>query len=92
MITWRDEIKNALQKNGETKDDVVSIVLEKLGYPDKTEIIDIDFAMKLIFPRVCNFAMWTKKRVYFLATYDGDYWIESVPRNPDGKVIWAIGG
>lgn len=38
------------------------------------------------------FTLWTHKRVYFPCCYDGDTWVESVPRNPSDEITEFKGG
>ena len=92
MTTWKKQIDDILKAHGETMDNVVSIVFEDNYWGRVTKKNDIDFVLRQRFPSSRDFAMWTKERVYFLATYDGGYWIDSVPRNPNGKAIDPIGG
>ena len=39
-----------------------------------------------------TFTVWTETRVYFPATYDGDVWVTSVPRNPCDEAKSPVGG
>lgn len=39
-----------------------------------------------------TFTVWTKTRVYFPATYDGDVWVTSVPRDPCDWAMKPVGG
>ncbi len=39
-----------------------------------------------------TFTAWTKRRVYFPATYEGDVWVTSVPRDPCECAMQPVGG
>jgi hypothetical protein len=39
-----------------------------------------------------TFTAWTSRRVYFPATYDGDVWVTSVPRDPCDWAMEPVGG
>lgn len=43
---------------------------------------------------VCGvpFTLWTRKRVYFPACYDGSEWAQSVPRHPCNQIVGHVGG
>ena len=40
----------------------------------------------------CSFTAWGEKNVYFPCCYDGEEWIECVPRNPELSVSPHFGG
>ena len=40
----------------------------------------------------CPFTVWTRRRVYFPACYDGAEFVSSVPRNPVSKPAIHVGG
>lgn len=37
------------------------------------------------------FTAWDETLVYFLATYDGNFWIMFVPRNPCEEATYPVG-
>lgn len=84
MTTWREEISQALVSKDESWDDVVASTLndEQLyhEFNDYSGLIE-----------GCSFTLWTKKRVYFPACYDGAEWVESVPRDPCDEETHHIG-
>jgi hypothetical protein len=84
----------ALRENGETVDDLVSCVWgEEMGWHgggqgDPKKPICTDYGGT----EGPELLAHTKRWVYFWGCYDGAQWIESVPRNPTGKAIPAVGG
>jgi hypothetical protein len=85
MTTWRKEILEAMTDNGESWEDVESIAT--------TGDLDADFDGGYGVPMGAPFTLWTKRRVYFPASYEGgSEWCMSVSRNPDGIPISHVGG
>lgn len=90
MDTWRDEIDKAMQPHGETFADVVHIAAQPTDFlareaRDLTEWApdpDDDEADYASYPVHFGFTLWTARRVYFPAEYDGACWVTSVPREP----------
>lgn len=78
LTTWNIEIKSCMQIHGESFEDVESCTLTGEELDKK---FDSDYGGVKGKP----FTVWTKKRVYFPACYDGMEWCESVSRHPDGK-------
>jgi len=85
VTTWRRMIKYEMELHGETADDVVSCTLTDAE-------LDREFDAGYGGHEGASFTLWTKKRVYFPATYDGAEWVASVSRDPDGKPTEHVGG
>ncbi len=85
MTTWRKEIEEVMGPAGECWGDIVATTLteEELGQ---------QFNPGYIGAGGVPFCVWTAKRVYFPAVYDGSEWVESVSRDPDGKPVGHVGG
>ena len=75
MTTWREEITRALEDEGESWSDVVATTLSEAA-------LDKQFDSGYGTSRGARFTLWTARRVYFPAVYDGAEWVASVPRNP----------
>lgn len=84
MTTWRELISDAMSYRGETWDDVEASV----GAESFDVVFDAGYGGEEGKP----FTVWTAKRVYFPACYDGSEWCASVSRVPDGKATKHIGG
>lgn len=82
--SWRRDITSALGLNGETWDDVVGCTLDDAG-------LDREFYGGYGLIEGAPFTLWTKRRVYFPASYDGLEWVSSVSRKPDGKPTHHVG-
>jgi hypothetical protein len=83
--TWRREITERMEENGETWTDVVATTLTVLDMD--REFYD-DFG-------ACEgrpFTLWTRRRVYFPVCYDGAEWVRSVPRDPCDEMTRHAGG
>ena len=83
MATWKQLICAQMSLHNETFDDVESSTLSADDIKKET---DGGYCGGL------PFTIWTSARVYFPACYDGDQWVESVARHPDGKPTEQIGG
>lgn len=84
--SWRELISDAMDEHGDTWDDVVSSTLSDSD-------LDAGFDPNHgTFAQGRSFTLWTAKRVYFPAGYDGSEWAESVSREPDGKPTKHVGG
>jgi hypothetical protein len=84
-MNWRESITDRMADHGETWDDVESHTLTD-------EQLDAEFNGGYGCSEGCAFTVWTKKRVYFPATYDGMEWVSSVSRHPDGVATGHVGG
>lgn len=51
---------------------------------------DFDAEVNELMP--ASFTMWTHRRVYFPAHYDGQVWVDSVPRHPCRETTYPVGG
>lgn len=83
--TWRREITERMEQNGETWADLVACTLADA---DLDREFHDDFG-------ACEgrpFTLWTKRRVYFPVVYDGAEWVRSVPRDPCGEMTRHVGG
>lgn len=78
MLTRKKYLEEAMLPHDESWKDVESCTFnEKKLSIELTEKEHKDFE---------PYTLWTKKRVYFLCTYDSyETWCDSVPRNPDGS-------
>jgi hypothetical protein len=85
VSTWRKEIQEALEENGEGWGDIESITLNEYE-------LDIVFDSGYGGTEGKPFTVWTKNRVYFPAVYDGAEWVAFVSRNPDDKPTEHVGG
>ena len=57
----------------------------------RDEFLDREFYAGFGGPEGQPFTLWTHKRVYFAALYDGAEWVASVPRDPCGEVTKHVG-
>lgn len=85
LTTWRKEITELLEINGESWADVEHHTLTE-------EELDMEFYSEYGTESGKPFTLWTKDRVYFPACYDGSEWVASVPRNPCDEITRHIGG
>ena len=85
MVSWKELILKEMVYYKETWDDVISCTLSQ---DELNEKFDDMSALEEGSP----FTVWTKDRVYFPVTYDGNEDVKSVSRNPDGKPTQHIGG
>jgi hypothetical protein len=83
--TWKKLIAEAMQEQGETWEDVISTTLTP-------EELDEEFYDDYGTAEGCPFTLWTTKRVYFPAAYDGAEWVASVPRSPCDEKTRHVGG
>jgi hypothetical protein len=83
--TWRAELNKALLAMIETWADIESNTMTDAE-------MDEEFYNGYGGHEGCAFTVWTHKRVYFPAGYDGSEWVESVARHPDGHATPHIGG
>jgi len=84
-MTWRQGISEAVQVNGDSWENLVSITLTE-------EDLDVDFDAGYGGEEGKPFTVWTKEFVYFPASYDGSEWVASVPRNPCKVATDHVGG
>lgn len=84
MTTWRQLIADELEAHGETWEDVVASTLDQ-------HELDVEFDDGFGAEQGQPFTLWTHKRVYFPAVYDGSEWVASVSREPDGKPTPHVG-
>jgi hypothetical protein len=85
VTTWRKELTDTLTAHGETWDDVEAHTLTK-------KELDTEFDPGWGGTDGAPFTLWTAKRVYFPACYDGSEWVASVPRHPNGQKTHHVGG
>lgn len=83
--TWRIEIEVALKRNEETWADVVGSTLT-------ADEMSVQFNTGYGNSEGAPFTLWTHNRVYFPAVYNGDEWVESVPRHPCDEETVHVGG
>lgn len=82
---WKELIEEAMSEKGEGWSDVVSIAPLDLD-------LHAEFYDGYGSADGAPFTVWTEKRVYFPACYDGSEWCASVSRNPDGEPTHHVGG
>lgn len=83
QTSWRALIERAMSKHNETfADTVVCTCWDELN---------VLFENGYGTGEGSAFTLWTTKRVYFPAYYDGRKWVASVPRNPCDEVTNPIG-
>ena len=85
MTTWKKELKDVMKAYGESLSDIESNTMSD-------EQMNKGFDNGFGGSEGCPFTVWTKKRIYFPAVYDGSEWVASVSRNPDGKPTEHVGG
>lgn len=73
MTTWRREIEEHLGRP--LQDGDVSI-------PPIGDWLDQEFNRGYGSPEGTPFLLWTQDRILFPVTYDGEEWVDDVPRNP----------
>ena len=73
MATWRELLELCMREQGDLGP-VVAFA------PDRSAF-DLDFTNPHS-EEITKVLAWTEHRVYFPVFYQGDRWIESVPRNP----------
>jgi len=74
-----------MQANDEGISDIQS---STMGYEEMNVQFDPGYGGSEGIP----FTVWTAKRVYFPAVYDGAEWVASVARFPDGQPTTHVGG
>ncbi|MFX1724974.1 hypothetical protein [Stenotrophomonas sp. AS1] len=85
MSTWRELILEHMKEVGESPVDVVGCTLTEAE-------LDIDFSRGYGGSEGKAFTLWTERRVYFPAVYDGAEWVGSAPRNPCDEATEHQGG
>lgn len=85
LTTWREEISAEMEKHGETWADVLACTLTDAE-------LDRRFYAGFGGTNGTPFTLWTARRVYFPACYDGGEWAASVPRHPCGEATEHVGG
>jgi len=83
--SWRMMLVEAMAAQHEQWSDVVACTLSDA---ELDECFDTGHGLEEGRP----FTVWTAKRVYFPACYDGAEWVASVSRRPDGKPTPHVGG
>ena len=88
MFSWNELIKYEMEKRRDSWSEVEELHLEGERvsgtaaeiqcHPSMVKKFDNSHTIKEGVP----FTLFTKRRVYFPATYDGAEWVRSVPRNP----------
>lgn len=84
MATWRELISCEMNEHGDDWDTAIV-------YPS-CDVLDIEFDDSYGGSEGAPFTLWTQRRVYFPAVYDGSEWCASVARHPDGVATSHIGG
>jgi hypothetical protein len=83
--TWRKMITEEMTKRGEAWGDLLSSTISH-------KELDITFDRGFGGHEGVPFTLWTHRRVYFPAVYDGAEWVESVSRFPNGIATNHVGG
>ena len=78
MNTLKKWLEQELTQQGETLTDVETTNCNPDWFELRWNIYDLPEGSKKIF-------WWSRSRVYFLTDYDGEYYIDSVPRNPPAR-------
>ena len=79
MTTWLAEISREMELNGESWSDVESCTLSQ-------EDLDLVFNAGYGTSNGKAFGVWTTRRVYFPAVYDGSEWCASVAHHPSEPI------
>jgi hypothetical protein len=98
--TWKSYIKKEMRKHREKIADIVEMSVEKqrqwTSDPSTPilgrEWMDVEHQNEYALVRAASFTIWTSKRVYFPAGYDGNVSVASVSRDPDGMPTPYVGG
>ena len=85
MGAWKEMLKNAMKKRGETLAELEATTLTEA---DMVKEFDSSYGLVKGVP----FTAWSAKTVYFPVCYDGAEWVGSVSRHPDGKPTKHQGG
>lgn len=85
LTTWREQIEIEMRRHGETWADVVGCTLDDAA-------LDRRFDCGFGGVQGAPFTLWTSRRAYFPAQYDGAEWVASVPRHPCGEPTEHVGG
>lgn len=101
---WEDAVRvnvARLEKcSGHSPDAVINGVPECGGSHDISGVVDDSDAQVELdrefdagngTPKGTPFLVWTTRRVYFPASYDGEEWVVSLPRDPCEEVHWHVG-
>ena len=83
--TWREMIFEEMQAHGESFNDVIENTMTAAE-------MNVKFDSGYGGSNGIAFTVWTHKRVYFPAVYDGAEWVASVSRFPDFVPTYHIGG
>lgn len=105
MTTWRNSIEAEMARCEESWSDIVAGCAQpNARYDDRegpvvvwpseafTAEMDRKFDSGYGGEEGAHFTVWTAKRVYFPAGYDGSEWCGSVSRDPDGAPTAHVGG
>ncbi|MFC1453692.1 hypothetical protein ACFLQL_00750 [Verrucomicrobiota bacterium] len=84
-VTWRQLLTACMEIHKESLADIISNTMTD-------EDMDKEFDPGWGVSEGCPFTVWTKKRVYFPAVYDGSEWVASVSRNPNKYSTNHVGG
>ena len=87
LIKWNElvlpeEYELAKSRSETYKDSLIDRCIEN---GDKLEDLTLNITVKDLDANLyteLSFTAWSNNFVYFPGMYDGDYWVESVPRNP----------
>lgn len=85
MTTWRKELEEVFEAQGEWWDDIEASTLTD-------EQLDTEFDRGYGSTEGVPFTVWTKNSVYFPWCYDGAEGVARVARHPDGQPTEHIGG
>jgi hypothetical protein len=84
ITTWRKELTEACEDNGETLADLVITLTD--------DQLDVEFDSGYGLWEGAPFTAWSANFVYFPWGYDGAEGVACVPRNPNGEPTSHIGG
>ncbi|MDE1484730.1 hypothetical protein KKI95_18095 [Xenorhabdus bovienii] len=85
MATWRELLEHEMKAHNENLLLIESNTLTK-------EQMDIEFDSGYGAENGLPFTVWSQQRIYFPCCYDGNEWVGSVSRHPDGNPTEHIGG
>ena len=85
MSNWKKHLLFAMLSRGETLEDIEANTMTE-------EEMTKEFDHRSAGIEGTPFTVWTAKTVYFPVCYDGEEWVGSVSRNPDGKPTDHQGG
>ena len=89
--TLSDLLDYRLEKNGDTQEDITSVVISKTDWGEDSEYYKVNVETLNMFEGDSGYGgeefpdmiAWTDNYVYYKHVYDGSESVKSKPRNPD---------